>query len=510
MSRFYITTPIYYPNDVPHIGHAYTTVAADFLARYHRLRGDDTFFLTGTDEHGQKMMQAAEAAGMTPQEFVDQIDGKWREVWEGLDISHDDYIRTTQPRHAPAVQKLLQAVYDNGRDDIYMDRYEGLYCVSCELYYVEGDVVDGNCPVHARPVEMMSQENYFFRLSAYEDQLLAHYEANPSAMEPEVRRNEVLALIKGGLRDFSISRTTFDWGIPIPWDSDHVAYVWFDALTNYITAAGYADDPDRFARYWPADVHMMAKDIIRQHAVYWPAMLMAAGVEVPRQVWAHGYLLVAGEKMSKTNLTGIHPFELTDHFGSDAYRYFFMREISFGKDGNFSWEGMEARYTAELANGLGNLASRVLAMVGSYRDGEVPTPAAEGHDGGLPELAADVATRYDGLMLELDLTRALDAVWELVTRANEYLVEEEPWKLAKDEAAAAVVDTVLYTSAETLRLLAIFLSPIIPRATAALWDQLGMAGAVTDRRLPADAAWGGLVPGTKVTKGESLFPRLEE
>ncbi len=510
MGTFYITTPIYYPNDVPHIGHAYTTVAADFVARYHRLRGDDTFFLTGTDEHGQNMLRAARAAGVTPQQFVDQIEGKWLEVWEGLDISHDDYIRTTQPRHALAVTKLLQAVYDNGRDDIYLDRYEGLYCVSCELYYVEGDLVDDNCPVHARPVELMAENNYFFRLSAYEDRLLEYYAAHPSAVEPETRRNEVLSLIKGGLQDFSISRTTFDWGIPIPWDPDHVTYVWFDALTNYITAVGYADDTDRFARYWPVNVHLMAKDIIRQHAVYWPAMLMAAGVDPPQQVWAHGYLLVGGEKMSKTNLTGIHPFQLTDHFGSDAYRYYFMREISFGKDGNFSWEGMESRYTADLANGLGNLASRVLAMIESYHQGAVPEAVADGHDGGLPALAADVAGRYDEHMLALELSPALAAVWELVTRANEYLVEEEPWKLAKDEGADDVLATVLYTAAETLRVLAVMLSPIMPRAAGRLWGQLGLGSAIADERLPGSAGWGGLPPGTKVSKGEALFPRLGE
>ncbi|MDH3730639.1 MAG: methionine--tRNA ligase [Acidimicrobiia bacterium] len=508
MGSFYITTPIYYPNALPHIGHAYTTVAADFIARYHRLRGDDTFFLTGTDEHGRNVANAAENAGLEPQEYVDQIEHGWKDVWQGLDISFDDYIRTTQPRHVDAVLKLLTAVHDNGRDDIYMDRYEGLYCVSCEAYYVEADLVDGNCPVHGRPVEPMSEDNYFFRLSAYEDRLLAHYEANPQAVQPETRRNEVLSLIRGGLRDFSISRSSFSWGIPLPWDPAHVTYVWFDALTNYITAAGYADDPDRFARLWPANVHLMAKDIIRFHAVYWPAMLMAAGVEPPQQVWSHGYLLVGGEKMSKTNLTGIHPFELSDHFGVDAYRYYFMREISFGKDGSFSWEGMETRYKADLANGLGNLASRVLAMVGSYFDGEVPAPVAEGHDGGLPQLVADVASRYDDYMLALELNQALTAVWEIVGRANEFLVEEEPWKLG--EGKADELATVLYVAAETLRVLAVMIFPIMPQAAQRLWSQLGVAEQLSDQRIPDATRWGGLVAGTRVTKGDSLFPRLEE
>jgi methionyl-tRNA synthetase len=510
MGTFYITTPIYYPTALPHIGHAYTSVAADFIARFHRLRGDETFFLTGTDEHGRNVANAAAKAGVDPLVFVDGIAEEWKEVWRHLDISNDDYIRTTEPRHAAAVARLLQAVYDNGRDDIYMDRYEGLYCVSCELYYSEDDLVVGNCPIHGRPVELLSEDNYFFRLSAYADRLEAHYEANPDAMQPETRRNEVLSLIRSGLRDFSISRSSFTWGIPIPWDPTHVTYVWFDALTNYITAAGYADDPERFARLWPANVHLVGKDIIRQHAVYWPAMLMAGGVEPPRQVWAHGYLLVGGEKMSKTNLTGIHPAELTDHFGTDAFRYYFIRDISFGKDGSFSWEAMEARYTADLANGIGNLASRVLAMIEAYFDGVIPGPVAPGHDGGLPELAADVTRRYDEHMLALELSPALAAVWEIVGRANEYLVKEEPWMLAKQEGGGDVLASVLYAAAEALRVLAIMLFPIMPAAMARLWADLGVGEPLEQQRLPAATSWGGLAAGTEVTKGEPLFPRLDE
>src|SRR5262245_39138313 len=323
---FFITTPIYYPNDVPHIGHAYTSVAADVIARYHRLRGEDVFHLTGTDEHGLKLQRAAEAAGLEPQAWVDDMEPKWTEVWARLDIAYADYLRPTQPRHEQAVTKLLQAVHDNGRDDIYLDTYEGLYCVSCEAYYTAEELLEGElCPVHERPVEHMTEENYFFRLSAYADRLLEHYEAHPLAVQPETRRNEVLSLIRGGLQDFSISRTTFDWGIPLPWDPKHVCYVWFDALTNYITAAGYADDPERFARTWPANIHLIGKDILRFHAVYWPAMLMAGGVEPPTQVFAHGFLTVGGKKMSKTNLTGIHPFQLIDRFGADSYRYCFLR-----------------------------------------------------------------------------------------------------------------------------------------------------------------------------------------
>ncbi len=506
---FYITTPIYYPNDVPHIGHAYNAVATDFIARYHRLRGEEVFHLTGTDEHGLKLQRAAEAAGTTPKDWVDSMEPRWREVWARLDIDYDDYIRTTEPRHEAAVVRLLNAVRDNGRDDIYLGTYEGLYCVSCELYYTEDELVDGMCPVHERPVEHMREENYFFRLSAYADRLLERYETHPEAVRPDVRRNEVLSVIRGGLQDFSISRTSFRWGIPLPWDGSHVNYVWFDALTNYITAAGYGSDPGRFARVWPANIHMIGKDILRQHAVYWPAMLMAAGVEPPDQVWAHGFLNVGGKKMSKTNATGIHPFQLIDQFGVDAYRYYFVREIQFGQDGSFSWESMTDRYTADLANGLGNLASRVLAMLGSYFGGEVPGPRTSGAEDDLPALVRSVAERYDTLMLDVNLTAAVAAVWEIVGRANQYLVEKEPWQLAKDEAKRDELASVLYAAAEVLRILAVLLSPIMPGAAGRLWSQLGLAEPLGDQRVPDAAEWGGLSPGTRATKGESLFPRLD-
>jgi methionyl-tRNA synthetase len=507
---FYITTPIYYPNDVPHIGHAYNAVATDFIARYHRLRGEEVFHLTGTDEHGLKLQRAAEAAGMAPQAWVDDMEPRWREVWARLDIAYDDYIRTTEPRHEAAVRKILRAVYDNGRDDIYLGHYEGLYCVSCELYYDESDLLPGNlCPIHERPVEFFREDNYFFRLSAYADRLLEHYERNPSAVEPEPRRNEVLSLIRGGLQDFSISRTTFDWGVRLPWDETHVNYVWFDALTNYITAAGYDDDPDRFKKVWPANIHSIGKDILRQHAIYWPAMLMAADVEPPMQVWAHGFLTVGGKKMSKTNLTGIHPFELLDVFGVDAYRWFFMREVQYGQDGNFSWEAMVDRTNADLANGLGNLASRVLAMLGSYFDGVVP-PGPEAEEAGdLPEVIADSVRRYDEHMLAVRLTAGLGAVWDVIARANQYLVEREPWKIAKDDAKRDELAGILYAAAETLRILAILIQPIMPSAAQRLWEQLGIGGGVENRRVPGDVAWGGLRPGTVSTKGDALFPRVE-
>ncbi len=506
---FYVTTPIYYPNDVPHIGHAYTSVAADIIARYHRLRGERVFHLTGTDEHGLKLQRAAEAAGVDPRTWVDRMEPRWREVWSRLDIAYDDYIRTTEPRHEAAVAQLLQAVYENGRDDIYPGIYEGLYCVSCELYYGASDLEGGNCPIPGRPVALLREENYFFRLSAYRDRLLEHYEHHPEAVQPEVRRNEVLSVIRGGLQDFSISRTSFHWGIPLPWDPRHVCYVWFDALTNYITAAGYGSDPERFGRMWPADVHLMAKDILRQHAVYWPAMLMAAGVEPARQVWAHGYLLVGGEKMSKTKLTGIHPFELIDHFGVDSYRYYFMREIQFGQDGNFSWESMVERHNADLANGLGNLLSRVLAMLAASFEGRVPPPDGTGAEGDLPAVAADVLGRYEGHFGRMELSSAVGAAWDLVARVNQYLVEREPWKVARDPARQEEAGAVLYAAAEALRILAVLISPVMPGAAARVWEQLGIAAPLGAQRLPEAAAWGGLAPGTVTRRGEALFPRID-
>jgi methionyl-tRNA synthetase len=506
---FYITTPIYYPNDVPHIGHAYNAVATDVIARFHRLNGEEVFHLTGTDEHGLNIQRKALAAGVEPQEWVDDMEPLWREVWARLDIAHDDYIRTTEPRHTAAVVKLLNAVHDNGRDDIYLGTYEGLYCVSCEAYYTEDELIDGLCPIHERPVERMTEDNYFFRLSAYADKLLEHYERTPSAVEPETRRNEVLSVVRGGLQDFSISRTNFDWGIPLPWDPKHVCYVWFDALTNYLTAAGYADDPSRFGRVWPADIHSIGKDILRFHAIYWPAMLMAGGVEPPTQVWAHGYLTVGGKKMSKTNATGIHPFELLEQFGVDSYRYYFMREIPFGQDGSFSWESMIDRHNADLANGLGNLASRILAMLETNFDGIVPVPSVYGAESDLPVVTSDAAARFDAHMMKVELSPALAAVWDIVDRANHYLVEKEPWKLAKDEARREELATVLHASAETLRILAVLTFPVMPRAASVLWSQLGIPESLEDQRLPDAASWGGFASGTKTTKGESLFPRLE-
>ena len=373
---FYLTTPIYYINDLPHIGHAYTTIAADVLARWRRAHGDKVLFLTGTDEHGQKVARAAEAGGLDPQAWTDRIVERWKATWAELDIAYDDFIRTTEERHVVPVQHLWRQLYDQG--DVYLDSYEGLYCVACEQFYTPEELVDGRCPIHGTPVEVVREENYFFRISKYADRLLEHYRAHPEFVRPETRLREVVSFVEQGLQDLSISRSSFTWGVPIPWDPRHVMYVWVDALQNYLTAAGWDADMEKFAHVWPADYHFVGKDILRFHAVTWPAILLAAGLPLPRTVQAHGWLLVGGEKMSKTKLTGIAPHDLVAPFGSDAVRYFFQREVAFGQDGNFSWEAMVERYNADLANGLGNLASRVTAMVERYRDGVLPGPGPAG------------------------------------------------------------------------------------------------------------------------------------
>ena len=500
---FYLTTPIYYVNDAPHIGHAYTTLAADALARWRRLWGDDVVFLTGTDEHGLKIQRAAEEHGVTPREWADQTSERFREAWKLLDISYDDFIRTSEPRHYAAVTEFLQRVYDNGY--IVLDTYEGLYCVACEAYYTEDELVNGNCPIHGRPVEHVTEENYFFQLSRFEDALLEHYAANPDAVQPESRRNEVLGFIKQGLRDFSMSRTSISWGIPLPWDERHVTYVWFDALFNYCTAVGYGDDRVRFDRYWPADYHLMAKDILRFHAVYWPAMLMAAGEAPPKHVFAHGYLLVGGEKMSKTRLNQIAPADLVADFGVDGYRYHFLADQRFGPDGDFSYEAMVARYNADLANNFGNLANRVLNMAVNYCDGVVPDARANGP---LAQAAADSFDKMTAAMTQLQYDTAFGAVWDLIRAANSYIEESEPWKLNKAGDAAAVA-AVLGDCLEALRIVALLASPVIPRACAELWRRLGLPGTPEDQRLPDAAAWGQLPAGSSLEKGDPLFPRLE-
>lgn len=497
---FYITTPIYYVNDAPHIGHAYTTLSGDALSRWHRLLGDDVFYLTGTDEHGLKMLRAAEAQGLSPQELADRNSARFQEAWDQLDIAYDQFIRTTEARHYEATTQFLQAIYDNG--DVELRPYEGLYCVPCEAYYADDEAVEGNCPIHGRPLELLREENWFFLLSRYEQRLLDWYAEHPEAVYPETRLNEVLGFIKGGLQDISMSRSSFDWGVPLPWDPKHVAWVWFDALPNYITAAGYGKDPSAFSTWWPADFHLMGKDILRFHAVYWPAMLMAAGLEPPRRVAAHGWLLVGGKKMGKTALTGIAPADLVADFGVDGVRYHFLRDVSFGADGDFSYEGMVARYNADLANQLGNLFSRVATVVGKKCGGIGPAPAADGSV--LADVVASAYSAASAGWAKPNPAEALEATWRIVRESNAYLETHEPWKAAPGPA----LDTVMGDALEALRIVSILAWPAMPSTCTEIWRRLGLsADGPGAQRLPEAAAWGGYPGGLPVEKGDPLFPR---
>jgi methionyl-tRNA synthetase len=517
---FYIATPIFYVNDVPHIGHAYTEVAADVLARWHRQSGDDTWLLTGTDEHGQKILRTAVANDTTPKAWADKLVGDaWLPLLETINISNDDFIRTTDERHEKAVTIFLQKLYDDGF--IYSGDYEGYYCVGCEEYKQQDDLMetaDGDfagqlvCKIHGRPIEVLKETNYFFRMSDFQQRLLDLYESNPTFIQPESVRNEIISFVKGGLSDLSISRSSFDWGIKIPWDSSHVLYVWFDALLNYITAIGYGTDDENFNRRWPA-TQLVGKDIARFHAVIWPAMLMAAGLQPPKQVFGHGWLLVGGEKMSKSKLTGIAPQQITDTFGIDAFRYYFMRAISFGQDGSFSWEDLSARYQSELANGFGNLASRTIAMVNKYFDGVVPAPGASTDaDLVIQKTVADAATNADAAIQRLAIHESLAAIWTIVEELNGYITVQEPWVLAKSDETRERLGTVLYTATEGLRALAVLLSPVIPQSTEKLWAALGARaglGELRDQVIVDAGAWGQLPAGSTVGKLEALFPRIE-
>jgi methionyl-tRNA synthetase len=499
---YYLTTPIYYVNAAPHVGSAYTTVIADVIARWQRLHGRRTHFLTGVDEHGAKQVKAAEEAGMTPQEYVDSMAPQFVKLWKALDISNDDFIRTTEERHKRAVVPFMEKLRE--ADDIYVAPYEGWYCVRCEEFKTDDELVDGCCAIHGTPVEMLREDNYYFRLSKYNDALLELYETNADFLRPQRAYNEMYSLLRSGLLDQPISRPTVKWGIPVPWDPEHVIYIWIEALANYITAIGYGSDPERFERIWPADVHLMGKEIVRHHAVVWPAMLMSAGLPLPKRVFAHGHLLAGGEKISKSGrgVTDISPYELIETYGVDGYRFHFVRSVSFGEDGNFSLEEMQARYNAELANDLGNLASRTIAMIERYCEGVIPgAEVSEGPEHALRDRIVSAAANADELMNDLRVTEAIAAVWEIVRHANRYLVEREPWKLARDDANRALVAGVLSVTAETLTALAALLSPVIPNAAAELWSRLGFEGApVLDSRSPA---------GNRVRPGDALFPRLE-
>jgi methionyl-tRNA synthetase len=497
--RYYVTTPIYYVNDAPHIGHAYTTVIADALARWHRLLGDNTFFLTGTDEHGLKIQRAAEANGISPKEMADRTSERFRETWKLLDISNDDFIRTTEPRHYTAVQAFLQRVHDNGH--IELGIYEGLYCVSCEAYYTPAELVDGLCPIHLRPVERVKEENYFFKLSRFQQPLLDWYAAHPDFVRPESKRNEALGFIRGGLDDFSISRTSISWGVPLPWDPAHVTYVWYDALINYVTAIGYGQDDERFATWWPAVHHLIGKDILRFHCVYWPAMLMAAGIDPPVDISVHGYLTVGGEKMSKTAFNQIAPADLVDDFGVDGFRYHFLRDNAFGPDGEFSYERMVERYNSDLANNFGNLLSRVATVVWRKCGGSGPAPRS---DSPLAPVAAEAYAAAAAAWADVQPAGALEATWRLIRETNSFLEANEPWKMDPGPE----VDAVLGDALEALRIVSVLASPAIPTTAQEAWTRIGLPGSVFDQRLPDAANWGGYPGGVPVAKGAPLFPRL--
>jgi methionyl-tRNA synthetase len=506
--KFYLTTPIYYVNGEPHHGHAYTTIAADVLARYHRQKGDDVFFLTGTDEHGTKIAQAAEERGLSPREHVDRMAPRFKELAERVNASNDFFIRTTDPEHEAYVQQFVERLRAAG--DIEKRSYGGLYCTGCEGFWYERDLApDGTCPQHGIKPVYLEEENYYFLLSRYQDRLAELFRANPGWVKPRSRYNEALAFIEQGLDDISISRQSITWGVPVPWDEEQVIYVWVDALINYLSALTYARPGDDLtARYWPASVHFLAKDILKFHAVIWPALLMSAGHELPEQELIHGYLLVGGEKMSKTRGNTLDPFAVIDEVGADPLRFYLMREVTLGQDGDVSLEGLRARYTNELANELGNLLSRTVSMIGKYRGGTIPAAGAEA--AALAEVAAAgegmlraAGARFDAL----EVTAALEAVWEYVRRLNRLVEEEAPWKLAKDEAQAGRLDAVLHGLAAGLRLVAVALYPVIPASTLEILRRLGQAHDEGSVRLDA-ALWDGLVPAA-VIAAPPLFPRLD-
>jgi methionyl-tRNA synthetase len=512
MSRkFYITTPIYYVNARPHIGHAYTTIACDAIARRQRILGVDTYFLTGTDEHGQKIERAAQAAGKTPQQLTDEVSAEFRALWDRMGITYDDYIRTTSDRHMRGVQALWCRIRENGY--IYKGHYTGQYCVFDELY-VDAVGPGAPCPECGRPTETVKEENYFFKLSAFADQLLKLY-AEHDFIRPETRRNEVMSFVRSGLRDLSISRSTFSWGIPVPDDPKHVIYVWLDALANYITALGYgSDDTTLYDKYWPADVQMIGKEIVRFHCVYWPAFLMAAGLPVPKGIVAHGWLLFEESKMSKSRGNIVRTETILEVLGADALRYFLLREVVFGQDGSFSFDALVQRYNADLANGLGNLASRTLTMITRYFRGEVPYPSAavsqRAGDNAIAEAARQAIAESGALFDQYQFSRALEVAWSLVAAVDKYIVENEPWALGEkqDEESRSRLATILYTSAEALRIVTALAHPVIPDATAKIWSQLGLGDI---RKFPlSDLKWGQLQLGTKLGNVEPAFPRADK
>lgn len=511
---FYITTPIYYPSAKLHIGHAYCTTLADTIARYKRLAGFDVFFLTGSDEHGQKIQQKAEEAGVTPQAYVDKIVAGFQNLWDKLGISNDDFIRTTEKRHEKVVQEIFRRIYAKG--DIYKGEYKGLYCTPCESYWTEHQLDEnGCCPDCHRPVQEVTEEAYFFKMSNYADRILAHIENNPDFLQPESRRNEMINFIKQGLEDLCISRTSFDWGVPVPMDDGdkkHVIYVWFDALSNYLTPIGFLDNEEMFKKFWPADLHLVGKEIVRFHTIIWPCILMALDLPLPKKVYGHGWLIVDGDKMSKSKGNVVDPIALIDEFGADTIRYFLLREINLGQDGNFSRDALIERINSDLANDLGNLLHRTLSMAKKFQGGVLTAPVGESDiDKSLKADAAETVKFYRENMDKMELSAALKKAWAFVSRSNKYIDETAPWALAKDETKKQELSNVLYNLAESLRVIAVLISPYMPATSPKIWNQLNLEGLKPFAEVQLDdvAEWGGIPDGHQLGEAEQLFPRIE-